>query len=397
MPCAIEAQKRAGVAAILRVWSAETRQTLGAPDVQSLLQVAAADPTAQVEMLFMKRTVRRGDPWSGNVALPGGHRDPGDASDLAAAQREAAEEVGVHLATPGAYAVLGALDQRHIGWGRGARAFAMCPFVFLQLQSTVPPQRLQASEVAATLWVPLAALDAAHVQHGGLSRPLNRGMLPGMRWVPHWLLRSLGAHELAFPVLHLPYCGLVPEGPAESAHHLTTAAAGSVGARGSGALGSRTSPPGPSPAGTAALHTAACRGGGVASVVTLPSGASVAVHSATTGLAQAFTAACLSTWSQAGQAHDGDAAALSFDLWGLTLGVTSDVVNVGKVPPAPLNWPPLSFPGPLPSFLVAAAAGVTEVLQYPRKGANAWHLLAAASLAVPLLAGVAAGALAVLG
>jgi 8-oxo-dGTP pyrophosphatase MutT (NUDIX family) len=51
------------------------------------------------ELLFIKRTSRVGDRWTGHVALPGGKRDPEDADDKATAVREAWEEIGLDLNT----------------------------------------------------------------------------------------------------------------------------------------------------------------------------------------------------------------------------------------------------------------------------------------------------------
>lgn len=49
------------------------------------------------ELLLMRRTEHELDPWSGQICLPGGRLEPGDATLLAAAVRETREEVGVDL------------------------------------------------------------------------------------------------------------------------------------------------------------------------------------------------------------------------------------------------------------------------------------------------------------
>ena len=50
-----------------------------------------------LEACFILRTVRDGDPWSGQVALPGGRAEPGDPDAAAVAERETFEEIGLHL------------------------------------------------------------------------------------------------------------------------------------------------------------------------------------------------------------------------------------------------------------------------------------------------------------
>src|SRR5262245_25531983 len=76
--------------------------------VAIVLHEAATGP----EMLFIERAQRRGDPWSGHMAFPGGRVDSTDAHARAAAERETREEVGLDLA--GAEA-LGRLDDLNAG------------------------------------------------------------------------------------------------------------------------------------------------------------------------------------------------------------------------------------------------------------------------------------------
>ena len=49
------------------------------------------------QMLFIKRADKDGDPWSGHMAFPGGHKEPSDNSLQHAAMRETMEEIGLSL------------------------------------------------------------------------------------------------------------------------------------------------------------------------------------------------------------------------------------------------------------------------------------------------------------
>ncbi|MFT4714450.1 MAG: 8-oxo-dGTP pyrophosphatase MutT (NUDIX family), partial [Candidatus Azotimanducaceae bacterium] len=66
-------------------------------------------PGNQTEAMFILRASRDGDPWSGQMAFPGGHRDPGDLSIRHTAERETWEEVGLDLSSHAHH--LGELDQ----------------------------------------------------------------------------------------------------------------------------------------------------------------------------------------------------------------------------------------------------------------------------------------------
>lgn len=102
-----------------------------------------------VSVLLVRRSEREGDPWSGHMALPGGHEHPEDADLLHTARRETLEEVGIDL---GGAELLGQLDD--VSPMRSSD-MVVRPFVF----SIATPQSITLSaEVAEVLWVPLDAL-----------------------------------------------------------------------------------------------------------------------------------------------------------------------------------------------------------------------------------------------
>ena len=49
------------------------------------------------EVLFIERAVKEGDPWSGQMAFPGGRTELKDKSSLDTARRETLEEIGFDL------------------------------------------------------------------------------------------------------------------------------------------------------------------------------------------------------------------------------------------------------------------------------------------------------------
>ena len=85
----------------------------------------------------------------GEIAFPGGKRDPTDATLAAAALREAHEEVGIE---PGAVEIVAELDTI----ATVASAFAITPFVgFLAAPPTLVPHPM---EVVAAFGIPISEL-----------------------------------------------------------------------------------------------------------------------------------------------------------------------------------------------------------------------------------------------
>lgn len=111
-------------------------------------------------MLFIERAQRLGDPWSGQMAFPGGRVDPGDPSPRAAAERETREEVGLDLAGS---ELLGRLDDLHAGI-RLVAPLVLSSFVY---RIAAPMPLVINHEVQEALWVPVRTLrdPAARVTH----------------------------------------------------------------------------------------------------------------------------------------------------------------------------------------------------------------------------------------
>lgn len=104
-----------------------------------------------LEALFIRRARHPQDPWSGQVGLPGGRRDRGDATLYATAARETAEETGIRLRRPD---LLGELDDLHPRTA-ALPAIVIRPFVFaLPARPRLRPN----PEVAYPFWLPLTAL-----------------------------------------------------------------------------------------------------------------------------------------------------------------------------------------------------------------------------------------------
>jgi len=118
------------------------------PGTREAAVAAILRPGLQTEMLFILRSSKDGDPWSGHMAFPGGHREPSDESIWATAERETWEEIGLDLTQHGRY--LGQLDQVRVN-PRGRNIdMVVTPVVYMleNLDVVMTPNY----EVADILW-----------------------------------------------------------------------------------------------------------------------------------------------------------------------------------------------------------------------------------------------------
>lgn len=151
---------RAAVAIVLRTRPQATGHRPPAPPSHASRVTVheAKAPVTSLEILLILRAERPGDPWSGQVALPGGRRNADDATLQDTAIRETLEETGLDLARHGL--VLGALDELR------PRTPALPPIIvtpFVAIATPDLPLSLN-DELADAFWAPWSTFaDPARV------------------------------------------------------------------------------------------------------------------------------------------------------------------------------------------------------------------------------------------
>jgi 8-oxo-dGTP pyrophosphatase MutT (NUDIX family) len=106
-----------------------------------------------LELLFIRRAEYPGDPWSGQMAFPGGRAEPDDRDLEVTAIRETAEEIGLDLVRAEA---LGPLDEVRAMARMRPMNLTIQPFVFRL--AGADPELVLNTEVTSTHWLPLDAL-----------------------------------------------------------------------------------------------------------------------------------------------------------------------------------------------------------------------------------------------
>ena len=113
-----------------------------------------------LRVLFIHRAHHPLDPWSGQMAFPGGRQDPEDMHLRATIERETKEEVGIDLVRQGEY--FGRLAEvQPMARGRLV-SMTVSPFVYLVSPEVHPDP--DPGEVQDTLWVPLSFMQQDGVE-----------------------------------------------------------------------------------------------------------------------------------------------------------------------------------------------------------------------------------------
>ena len=146
------------LAAVRRALAGHQPQPAAAAGARpAAVSLVLLDGPAGAEILLIKRAERAGDPWSGQIAFPGGRQDPEDRDLLATAVRETREETGVELASAERLAVLDDLAPRT----STLPPVVVRPFVFGLPRR---PELTINAEVQRAFWVPLARFSEPGVR-----------------------------------------------------------------------------------------------------------------------------------------------------------------------------------------------------------------------------------------
>ncbi len=162
---------------------------------QAAVAMILAEGRQQLEVCFIRRAERQGDPWSGQVAFPGGRASQEDPDACAVAERETMEEIGLPI---GPRHRVGPLPMRLIENNASRAALTLWPHVYRvsaaerALASPRIPQ-----EVADVFWVPLGHLfDASQVieyEYPGVTASVFPGIQHGEHVIWGLTLRVLAS------------------------------------------------------------------------------------------------------------------------------------------------------------------------------------------------------------
>ncbi|MEM7542500.1 MAG: CoA pyrophosphatase [Pseudomonadota bacterium] len=144
------------ITAALRRTSHVPAQFVPDPSHAAVAMILAQPLNDDLQVCFIRRAERDGDPWSGQVAFPGGRASAGDENASAVAERETLEEIGFDLTNAER---LGALPIRDINRRGSRNNMTLSPFIYhAAADAPLYTRPRETHEVARVFWVPLGHL-----------------------------------------------------------------------------------------------------------------------------------------------------------------------------------------------------------------------------------------------
>ena len=151
------------------------------PDVREAAVALTLTPgeDGRLGVLLIQRATHADDPWSGQMAFPGGRREMADRDLIGTAIREAHEETALEIASEN---LIGELDDlspvsKHLP------QLVVRPFVFGLPER---PHLQDSDEVALHLWVPIESFPASRTA-SEVTIPQGTLVMPGYRVGPHFV------------------------------------------------------------------------------------------------------------------------------------------------------------------------------------------------------------------
>lgn len=143
----------------IKTLSEQLRPVAQTEDADAAVALLLKTMNDDFDILVVKRVNSPRDPWSGQMALPGGKREPKDASLRYTVIRETLEETGINLEDRCRF--LGTIRTQ---CSNHKSEMTILPFVILLEHD--PPIRLNENELEKFAWIPLKEL----AKHRGTAR-----------------------------------------------------------------------------------------------------------------------------------------------------------------------------------------------------------------------------------